>query len=484
MEVIMALNDLKSKEERIFEAIHSGDYWRGKRQIVELIEGKPVASLNTPAQVNINAQDNDGNTFLHYLAFGTILIDEQASHSEHFAGDEYLIAKGADANILNNKGETPLKRLITSFSPTALSLDPKTFHTALIHATNKENLNKIYPDGETILTDYAAHNRDIGVNEYVISTLVKAGAHVNAPNVQYKTPLRVLLERMIDVNMRQGALFESRWQVLSRKENETAQLSLAAMQFIQAGAKLAPMDALALERNINTLKADSELANHGQIIEMFVDLAMDYDLQANMQPTFAADQLKNAHSRAALFHKWYYGKYESLINTLLADKFVPLLSHIDIKDCDGLTPLHHAVLANNQYLIDRLLQQNADIDAAANDGTTILHTAAKVGNVALIDTILTRGKTALNVPDNNGCTPLHFAADKEVFEKLVQAGADYSLKNNDGQMPVDLLKDLNTRVAYLSKMVDDLQSVVQSSPMLIAKSKKKTTRKGNQNQKD
>lgn len=483
----MSSDTVKSKEEQLFEALgHTGDFWEDERRIVELIEGGPFASLSTPAQLNINARDKSGNTCLHYLGCGNVLIDEETSHLNSFAGDEYLLAKGADANILNNAGETPLKRLIKMYRSSPVSQGEVTYHTALIQATSKENLNKIYPDGETILTDYAANNMNMPDNEPVLRAFVQAGADVNAPNAAGKTPFRVLMERMIGINMDQGAVFETRWQLQSRKETETAILALGALQFLQAGAQLTPSDAMMMEKNVNRIKSDSEISSLGQIIETFIDLAQDYSgLPTNAKTKIAQDKLSRIDEMCGLFHKWYYGKYAGAVKALLTDKFTRLLQDVNVKDSDGQTLLCVAVKTNNQPMMENLLKRGADIDTVLNDGTTLLHIAAQAGCAPMVDLILRKGKTPVNAQNDAGDTPLHSAAQQdEIFAKLVQAGGDFSIQNKAGKTPVDMIENLETRVACLTQLVNCLQEVVHSSPALVASYKKKIMHFGRQNQKE
>ena len=72
------------------------------------------------------------------------------------------------------------------------------------------------------------------------------------------------------------------------------------------------------------------------------------------------------------------------------------------------------------------------------------------------------GKVVLNLPDADGETPLHLAADwgsESVFDELLAAGAARSLKNKDGKTPIEVLLDtsysanltIKRRKKYLSK---------------------------------
>lgn len=77
---------------------------------------------------------------------------------------------------------------------------------------------------------------------------------------------------------------------------------------------------------------------------------------------------------------------------------------------------------------------------AQNDyGQTALHLAVRQNHVPVVD-LYARRRLCLNVANNDGDTPLHYAA---VFQRttavwtLLGAGADPSLTNEDGDTPLD-----------------------------------------------
>jgi len=74
-------------------------------------------------------------------------------------------------------------------------------------------------------------------------------------------------------------------------------------------------------------------------------------------------------------------------------------------------------------------------------GATALHVAAAKGYNKVISTILQIGSVDVNVRDVDGWTPLHAAVhwgSKTACELLTEAGADFDLKNSNGQTPCDL----------------------------------------------
>ncbi|XP_046577421.1 putative ankyrin repeat protein RF_0381 [Haliotis rubra] len=111
-----------------------------------------------------------------------------------------------------------------------------------------------------------------------------------------------------------------------------------------------------------------------------------------------------------------------------------LLKHgvvdIDSQDVDGWTPVMHAVNAGHKDALAFLVEQGADLLLVNNDKETILH----VGTVEIIKYLLKLGIVDIDSRDINGWTPVMRAAsvgEKDVFDVLVEAGADLSQVGNN-----------------------------------------------------
>ncbi|XP_047481790.1 ankyrin repeat domain-containing protein 12-like isoform X3 [Penaeus chinensis] len=119
----------------------------------------------------------------------------------------------------------------------------------------------------------------------------------------------------------------------------------------------------------------------------------------------------------------------------------------------GVTPLHLAAEAGYDLVMEALLEAGADITASDSNGFQPVHWA-------------TTQVTALAVLLNHDCnlsaqardlsTPLHHAATEgklDVVKWLVQNGADNTIKDKDGRLPVDRAKKKKHRevVDYLKR---------------------------------
>lgn len=84
------------------------------------------------------------------------------------------------------------------------------------------------------------------------------------------------------------------------------------------------------------------------------------------------------------------------------------------------------------------------------DGMTCLHWAADRGHLSIVQYLLS-GKADVNATDDCGNSPLHIACmsqQKEVVRLLLDAGADTSLVNCDGEAVIDLLRSEFPRVIF------------------------------------
>lgn len=108
----------------------------------------------------------------------------------------------------------------------------------------------------------------------------------------------------------------------------------------------------------------------------------------------------------------------------------------------GVHPLSQAVLENDQYLIDLMLERGADPqltdDAQLASGRRLLHYAAKQGNLELMQMLLDLGMLA-DVLDANDQTPLDVTATyggSEAMQLLLDNGADPSRVDRSGSVPI------------------------------------------------
>ena len=131
-------------------------------------------------------------------------------------------------------------------------------------------------------------------------------------------------------------------------------------------------------------------------------------------------------------------------------EIVGMLRELELTVAEGYTVLMRS-LQDSPDLFDKaraydnlpitlaLLERGANIEAAGNDGRRPLHLA--VTALGDVEKKLVKAGAELDVQDNEGDTPLLLAcrhADEKAVRYLVKAGADISLRNNKGESALDL----------------------------------------------
>jgi len=108
---------------------------------------------------------------------------------------------------------------------------------------------------------------------------------------------------------------------------------------------------------------------------------------------------------------------------------------VNLKDKTGRTPLHLAAESADADIVKLLLDKGAKVDEKDDEsGFTALHYAARIGNKDAAELLIASG-TDINAKDKQGQTPLYLAvnSDSKVAELLINKGADSSIRAESGQ---------------------------------------------------
>jgi len=135
----------------------------------------------------------------------------------------------------------------------------------------------------------------------------------------------------------------------------------------------------------------------------------------------------------------------------------------------GNTPLH-TLIANEDIegTMEFTKAFKGKIDPAVTDieGKTTLLLAVKMKRYDMVEHLLDEGfgQSAINIPDEDGNTTLHYAyllGSQELVDALIQHGASHQ-KNNDGFLPYDMLNSPvnNIRKALISVEINPDRSSV------------------------
>jgi ankyrin repeat protein len=114
---------------------------------------------------------------------------------------------------------------------------------------------------------------------------------------------------------------------------------------------------------------------------------------------------------------------------------------IDKKDSMGRTAFLLAAMEERKAVVRTLARARADTAAKDNEGCTALHLAVEKNRIGVLDDLLSP-HIGLDVTakDNKGDTALHYAAElgaEGIVEKLLENKASSSVKNNNGYTALD-----------------------------------------------
>lgn len=111
----------------------------------------------------------------------------------------------------------------------------------------------------------------------------------------------------------------------------------------------------------------------------------------------------------------------------------------ELKSLDnGWTPLQVAAGYGFDACVTALLELKADPSVTDNNGMNALHSAADTDEKAIIKLLLDneQGKAAIDAQDQDGCTPLHYAAysaREAIVISLLRAGAKTDIADGEGK---------------------------------------------------
>lgn len=115
---------------------------------------------------------------------------------------------------------------------------------------------------------------------------------------------------------------------------------------------------------------------------------------------------------------------------------------VNAKDVASSTPLHEAVRNGRIDCTDLLLKAGADPDPKDSSGNTPLHLVMPLATRSAIFVRLLAAGADPNQKDNYGETPLHIAArlgmSDDIIQALIQSGGDTNERNKRGVTPLSL----------------------------------------------
>ena len=147
---------------------------------------------------------------------------------------------------------------------------------------------------------------------------------------------------------------------------------------------------------------------------------------------------------------------------------------VNNQDNKGNTPAHAAAARIAFKAMRNLAKRGADMSAQNKDGETPLHMAVmaeaveiakaiveygtpKIAATVDLEDVINCSKNAVGIKDKSGAMPLHYALSKATVKKLLNCGADASMRDCFGRTPWNYAEQ---KIAQMEKDVSPKQTEI------------------------
>lgn len=429
--------DITVKSASCYTPLHLAA-WSGDTEVVELLLQKGAKSVSTnlilpsPAHLafrkghrelakiliehtpDINFQDQDKKTFLHY-----------ACEVSDFQLIKDLLNRKADPNIPKQNGQLPLHHLFLNWDKNKPENQKLEIITSL---AKKTNLNLVDEDGHMAL-HHAVLTDDLAIVEMIL----QHGCHLNVKNIYGNTPFHLacgacgqpnINEKIIELLLNAGCVHSIKniagLTPLILCVQEEANLNIAKI-LLKKGA----------DPDVTANSACSAL--HYAAMKGFtpiIDLLLEWKANPNLQTKELQTPL----------HVFFNRKRKHHINV---DKLIEA-SDLTLADSDGYTPLHEAIWNERSDLAMKMINKGCSINKQDKRGQTALHISASKGQYELCLELIKLGANP-NLQTHTQQTPLWFAVMKKDINlvKMLAPITNLQLKTNEESI-------LHTAIEYKS----------------------------------
>ena len=398
---------------------------------------------------DINAVDDDGNTVLHVAA----KVDDADLVT-------YFIIKGADPELKNLDGDTPLHvaiknnsleaaKALTAVSSTIFSRDSEGI-TALDRGLYA---NDAYYD--IFITTKAGEIRDVegqSIVHYFVRTknikgirqCISKGIPISVLDDNGKSPLDLAFENLDDEESVEIA----------------AELIMGGSDEVETEFSYF-QDAM-LARNVNSRFDDGQTPLHLAAIYGHNAIAK-YLLENN-----ADTSVQDSSGATPLHEAVRYGNVE------IAKALLNSGANVNARDNLGKTPLMLILPKDKTAEIYKLLiTYRADLCQKDMFGDTVLHTASMLNVGASTFSVLINGGADVDARNKEGVTPLAIAVQKNDFETvklLTAAGADIHTQDTNGNSPLSIALASSSEMleAVVNESNADLTDSNGNTPLHLA----------------
>ncbi|KAJ5633124.1 hypothetical protein N7490_009463 [Penicillium lividum] len=369
--------------------------------VLELLKYKP----------DLNMADSDGNRPLHvFLKQNNFQIISRSGRDVVDA----LLSAGANPNLQNGKGETPLHLMQGSRDLETVS--------RLVKAGADLEIRNL--EGQTALFKNIKSDRIPCDKATFSNAVIKLGARLDTRDNKGRT----LLHQVVGSTSRLDDLIariDFDPSVVDNKGNTL---------FLEATSKKCRFEKLPIYIHLMKLGVNIDQPNnHGKTV------------------------LHKICARESIVSGWKPSRKTAF------DYVIHKCKNLNPRDIDGVQPLHVAAAVSEDYVF-KLLDAGADAFGTTNEGMTVLHVAARARQPGIIGLVLSRLKDLedvkfkefINQKSAEGNTALHYACcagRPESVDLLLDAGADPNLPGRDGYTPLRACADFEVEQSRWGRIV-------------------------------
>lgn len=429
--------------------------------------GPAMTKLLLDLGENPNARDDEGQTPLHYAAehdnlpIARVLVEHGAKLRirDEWGDTPAMLARDEEneemLEFLVEKEKTPLHRAIDSDS----SDDAKAFMRGW---WNKKY--KISPDDKSYM-HYAVASR----NPAWIRLLCEKGCPINAKDEETLTPLHhaardnkpEMIKALLSCGARMDVGAEWGWSVYSAGYTP---FHIA----VEEGHIECVRAMIEMRQDVNQPRQDvggtplsvAVIYGRKRIAELLIENGADVNAgnHDGWTPLHLAPDAEtvrmlieaggDVHART----KSGFAPLHKANDAAMARLLIEAGADVRARSEDGRTPLHVAAAGEDPELVRTLIANGADINARSKNMQTPVFGISNsllfhFDSADVIRALLEAGGNACD-RDNNGRTPLHWAAFFGMIDRariLIYAGAEVNARDSEGQTPLHFISPVGNR---------------------------------------
>ena len=393
-----------------------------------------VVELLVKKGAKVDMKDIEGRTPLHWSAAMT----SRPRSYRRITG--LLIDNGADSNLTDNDGSTPVIVALKDYD------NLQGIDTAKLLMQKGAGVTARDHRGATALHHAAMSTCRRDDVRHLISQLISKGADINARDMDGLTPLNYAL----DCGQKDIAVFLHRHGASvtifdAVRMGDTKRVT----RFISKNPSLVRSVYGSLAPGAQGNSSRRAPAKSGPAGTTALHLLLSCNNGPGGNEQWDMLRLLVAHG-APINQKDALGNTPLHLAVLCDPKAVSCLlskgADIEAKNDSGATPLHRAA-ASDKDITALLIQKGADVNARDNSFNTPLLVATETGKTEIMKLLVEKGAD-VNVMSHYGVTPLYYTVgrgDQREVELLLSHGANPDLAGKPEYRPVSLASDMGRK---------------------------------------